>query len=85
MENEIYKFRNGTVINLKNIIAIGPLEKNEFNQFILPVYCNGSQKPINIVLGYANGTASEKIKADILFNVANFITTWENYLITSKH
>ena len=85
MENEIYKFTNGTVINLKSIIAISPLEKNEHNQYILPIYCSGQQKPILIILGYSQGTIDEVKRWSILQNVALFINAWENYLITSKH
>ena len=85
MENEIYKFRNGTIINLKYIVAIGQIAKNSSNQYFVPVYCLNSSKAIEIILGYSVGQLAEEHRTAILYNIDNFITTWENYLITSKH
>ena len=78
MDN-IYTFLNGFKLDLDRVIAIGPLDKNNSQQIVIPIYCQGYNKPIEIVLGYSIGITDDKQKSNINSQYINFITNFEKF------
>lgn len=85
MINQIYVFPNGSRINLKKVVAIGTIEKTVSGNIYFDVYTDNSAYPIKFMLGYAIGTADEKVKENVKTIYSSFCKDWEEYLIQNKN
>lgn len=80
-DNQIFIFPNGTQINLKKVIGIGALEKNEAANIVIPLYCEGSRHPIQVIVGFAIGSATQEQKEKINKILQDLTLSWHNYVL----
>lgn len=79
--NPIFIFPSGARINLKRVISIGALDKNEFSDIVIPVFIEGTNKAITYRVGNALGfaTPEQKEKIEKVYN--DFIDSWTIYVL----
>ena len=77
--DSIYTFFNGFKLDLNHILAIGPLEKNNFSQLFIPIYCKGYNKPIEIILGYSIGITDQEQKNKINNQFSDFLYYYNEF------
>ncbi len=79
--SRIFVFPSGARIDLKKIICIGALDKDQFYNVFIPVYCAGCNKPLHFNVANTIGKVSQeqKDKVNVLYN--DFINEWEQFII----
>lgn len=82
--SRIFAFNNGTRIDLKKIISIGAIEKDEFYNIIVKIYCTGYNKPIVFILGNAIGSVTPEQKNNIETTYNYFLNEWEQFINLSN-
>lgn len=79
--NPIFIFPTGAQINLKKVIGIGSLEKNEAANIVIPLYCEGSRYPIQVIVGFAIGAATQEQKEKINKILQDLTQAWTDYVL----
>lgn len=75
----IYTFENNTKIDLREIICIGSLEKDDNNNIVIPIHFRQRNAPIKIILGHAIAIASGDKKTKIKSAYNSFVMEWEKF------
>ena len=78
----IYVFTNGTRIDLKKVMVIGAIDKDEIANIFIPIYCEGFNKPINLILSNCIGTLSNDRKLRIESIYSHFTSEWQAYKLS---
>lgn len=78
--DRIYITNNGLQIDIKNIVAIGQIEKDKTNNIFFNVYLSGLHYPIKFIAGHSLGIANDQIKKNVEAELNKLSDAWNRYL-----
>lgn len=82
--SRIYVFPSGARIDLKKIIMIGAIDKDQLGNIFIMVYVERRDKPIEFHLGYAIGKTPEDEKKRVFSIYQAFSQEWEQYTLQEQ-
>jgi len=82
--SRIFIFPSGARIDLKRIIMIGALDKDEVYNIIVPVYTEKRDKPILFTLGNSIGHVTPEQGKRIHTIYGDFCREWELYTMQNE-
>lgn len=77
-KRDVFIFPDGARLDLNKVVGFNKIDKDQFNNIVLPVLIRGTNKPYNFVLGYAHGKASENTKSQVQTTINELINRWEH-------
>lgn len=82
--SRVYTFPSGAEIDLKKVIMIGSIDKDEDGNILFAIHVEKKEKPILFKLGWAIGSVPSDEKNRIYKILGDFKEEWRQYKLQEE-